>query len=143
MLASMNGERDLGTLLRTLRPILRDGAFVFCSFAGARYGDHAALDPIAAVSESEGLTLVIPASNAASAGLADQPTFRCITLQVHSSLEAVGLTAAVSTALARKAISANLVAGAFHDHVFVPADRAEDALDVLQALAAEAGTPRN
>ena len=135
----MTGERDLSTLLRSLRPVLRDGHFVFCSFPGARYGDHAELAPIAAVSEQEGLTLVVAASTAAAAGLASQPAFCCITLQVHSSLEAVGLTAAVSTALARRSIPANLVAGAFHDHVFVPADRAEDALETLQRLAVQAG----
>lgn len=130
----MTGERDLSTLLRSLQPVLRDGRFVFCSFPEARYGDHAELDPIAVVSEQEGLTLVVATSTAASAGLPTQPAFRCITLQVHSSLQAVGLTAAVSTALARRSIPANLVAGAFHDHVFVPADRAKEALNVLYGL---------
>ena len=61
-------------------------------------------------------------------------TFRCITLRVHSSLLAVGLTAAVSAALARHAVSANMVAGYFHDHVLVPSDRAEEALKHLENL---------
>ena len=66
------------------------------------------------------------------------PVFRRITLGVHSSLEAVGLTAAVAAALTAAGISANVVAAFHHDHVFVPADRAEDALACLRALQATA-----
>jgi hypothetical protein len=57
---------------------------------------------------------------------------------MHSSLEAVGLTAAVATALAARGIAANVIAGARHDHVFVPAARADDALAALRDLAAGA-----
>ena len=66
--------------------------------------------------------------------------FRCITLRVHSSLHAVGLTAAVSAELARHAVSANVVAGYFHDHVLVPSDRAEEALKHLENLSLAASS---
>lgn len=130
----MNGERDLETLLRSMSPKLSEGEFVFVSFRGSHYGEHAELAPIAAVDEREGLTLVVPRSNADDGNLSYAVTFRRITLNVHSSLEAVGLTAAFSTALSEHAISANVVAGRFHDHIFVPCAQADDALRVLQSL---------
>ena len=70
------------------------------------------------------------------------PQFRCawITLTVHSALQAVGLTAAFSAALGEVGISCNVVAGVFHDHLFVPVDRAHDAMDALRALQARART---
>jgi hypothetical protein len=73
-------------------------------------------------------------SEAARLGLPPAPVFRRIALGVQSSLEAVGLTAAVAGALARQGISANMVAAFHHDHVFVPADRAEEALACLLDL---------
>ena len=88
--------------------------------------------------EAEGLTLLIAPAEARALGLPDRPLFRRITLGVHSSLEAVGLTAAVSAALTEAGISANLVAAFHHDHVFVPADRAEAALACLRRLQATA-----
>jgi hypothetical protein len=130
----MRGEEDLQTLLATLSPSCQPGEFVFVTFADAVYGDHAILKPIAAVQESEGLTLVVPRQNADANGLVYESAFRCITLTVHSGLNAVGLTAAIAARLAVSSIPANVVAGFFHDHVFVPADAASDALAVLLAL---------
>ena len=71
-------------------------------------------------------------------GLEPSAVFRCIRLNVHSSLQAVGLTAAISTRLARHGISANLLAGAYHDHLLVPAGDAERALCLLEELSSEA-----
>lgn len=85
--------------------------------------------------EAEGLTLVIPKQRADQHGIAYEGTFRCITLSVHSSLEAVGLTAVIATKLTEHNISANVIAAYYHDHVFVQNGRAEDALSVLKALA--------
>ena len=87
----------------------------------------------------EGTTLVLAVDDAAAAGLTG--TFRCawITLDVDSALDAVGLTAAVATALADRGISCNMVAGLRHDHLFVPVDRAHDAVAVLEALARRPG----
>lgn len=131
----MPGERDLETLTATLKPRLRSGDWVFCSVPGAAYGDHAELAPVAAVAEPEGLTLVVERERAEAAGLAHEGVFGLITLEVHSSLEAVGLTAAVASRLAELGISANVVAGAYHDHLLVPRRRAEEAVEALAAMA--------
>lgn len=118
-------------MIAGLAPDLRPGAFVFVT------GAEEAMIPraIAMFREAEGLSLVLPAEEAPEAG----PRMRLITLQVNSALEGVGLTAAVSSALADEGIPANVVAAYMHDHVFVPEDMAETALGVLQALARSAG----
>lgn len=130
----MTGVSDLGILLASLAPRLTEGEFVFCSFADAVYGDHADLQPVAAVSEPEGLTLIVPKSIAEARSLASSAAYRMITLGVHSSLEAVGLTAAVATQLTAHGISANMVAAFHHDHIFVPREHAERAIAALDAL---------
>ena len=127
----MSGLTDLGALLARMDPRLAGAEVVFVTFPGAGYGDHAGLAPVAAVQEGEGLTLVVPRDRADAAGLSYDGAFRQITLGVHSGLDAVGLTAAVSARLAEAGISANVVAGFYHDHVFVPASRAGDALRAL------------
>ena len=127
----MSGETNLETLLASLSPALIEGEFVFCTFENAGYGDRPELEPFAAVTESEGLTMVVPRSKADACGLAYESVFRGITLTVHSSLEAVGLTAALSARLTEHGISANVIAGYFHDHVFVRSDHAEKALAAL------------
>jgi hypothetical protein len=91
---------------------------------------------VAWVREDEGLTLVLREQDANRAGLAYDRAMQWITLRVHSALDVVGLTAAVSTALAVAGVSANVVAGLHHDHIFVPAGQGEQALEVLRALSA-------
>lgn len=130
----MSGEKDLDTILDSLTPKLSTEEFVFCTFAEGRYGDHAILDPIVCVTEEEGLTLVLSRDQADLSDLPYGTVFRRLTLQVHSSLDAVGLTAAVATRLAEQGISANVVAGYYHDHIFVPAERAQEALGALSRL---------
>ena len=128
---------DLPTLLPTLAPMLHDGDWVFCwlpTDAARAHADAA----LASIREEGGVSLVLPRAHARAHGLPDAPAFRCLTLTVHSSLEAVGLTAAVAQALAARGIAANVIAGARHDHVFVPAARADDALAALRDLAAGA-----
>ena len=90
--------------------------------------------PIASFTEAEGLTLVLLKDSAEQSGLDWQEEYRCITLGVHSSLQAVGLTAAVAGALAENGISANVIAAYFHDHVFIPSELASKALGILLAL---------
>ena len=114
-----------------MSPVLMDGEFVFYSFENADYGDHANLNPIAAFQESEGLTLVILKSKADEFGLSYESVFKGITLQVHSSLDAVGLTAAFSNKLSEHGISANVISGYFHDHIFVQSDHADRAIAAL------------
>ena len=134
----MAGETNLQKMLATLSPELSAGEFVFCTFADAAYGDHDHLAPMASVRETEGLTLVVDRERAERDGLACSPPFRCITLKVHSSLDAVGLTAAFSRELTDHGISANVIAGYYHDHIFVQSARATDAMEVLEALAQRA-----
>jgi len=130
----MAGERDLDKLLASLSPRLMDDDFVFCTIKDAKYGDFAELSPLASFREEEGLTLLLTKEKADKAGFKYDSIFKCITLKVHSSLEAVGLTAAVSRQLADRGISANVIAGYWHDHVFVPAERADDAWSALKDL---------
>ena len=129
----MTGESNLNTLLQNMSPVLRDKEYVFCTVEGD-YQHYAELSPLASFQEDEGLTLVLSKEAALSANLPSSSIFRLITLEVHSSLEAVGLTAAISKALAAEGISANVMAAYYHDHIFVPGDRAQDAMDALNQL---------
>ena len=130
----MTGKRDLAQLLHAMSPALIAGEFVFCCFAGSRYGDHSDLEPIAAFAENEGLTLVIPRSKADENGISYESVFRCITLKVHSSLDAVGLTAAFASKLTEHEISANVIAGYYHDHIFVQQELAGKAIAAIEEL---------
>lgn len=130
----MAGLMDLDQLLAQMEPVLGEDEYIFASFPAARYGDLASLAPVAAIQESEGLTLVIERSIAEAAQIPFDAVFRRISLKVHSSLEAVGLTASIAGILAEKGICANLVAGYFHDHVFVPSGQADAAIRQLKNL---------
>jgi hypothetical protein len=127
----LTGEINLETMLGSMSPTLLEGDFVFCTVKGAIYGDYAHTRPIASFSEKEGLTLVISKQSADRFDLSYQGVFKCITLGIHSSLEAVGLTAAVSGDLAAEGVAANMIAGYFHDHVFVPHELADRAIGIL------------
>ena len=131
----MTGESDLDKLLASMSPRIIDGEYVFCTFQNADYGEHPELQPIAAVSETEGLTLIIPRSRADEQNLTYEEVFRGITLTSHSSLNAVGLTAAFSVKLAENGISANVIAGYYHDHIFVQSEYAEKAVEALNEFA--------
>ena len=130
----MSGESDLRELLRNISPRLLAQDFVFCSFPDSAYGDHAELQPIAGFAEREGLTLVIPRVKADEHSIPYEAVFNCITLDVHSDLEAVGLTAAFATKLTEQGISANVIAGYYHDHIFVQQELAQKALAAISAL---------
>ena len=128
----MTGETNLASLLSSLSPELMAGEFVFCTVKNISYAEAAGLSPLASFHEREGLTLVLPRGRADGAGIDYAGVFSCITLRVHSSLDAVGLTAAVSGKLADRGISANVVAAYYHDHIFVPCESAAGALAALQ-----------
>lgn len=129
-----SGGGNLGELLKHMSPELQSGEYVFLSFNQGGYGDYAELKPVASFLEKEGLTLVVNKETAEQYNHSYSSIFRCITLQVHSSLEAVGLTAAFATQLTKYGISANVIAGFYHDHIFVGVDDAGKALDALQEL---------
>lgn len=130
----MSGISDLATLLAHLEPNLSPTEVVFCSFPGARLADKLFLNPIAVFAEPEGLSLIIDRTTAEAHAIPFTITLRRITLTVHSSLQAIGLTAAVADRLAHHGISANVVAAYHHDHVLVPTADAERALEILRDL---------
>ena len=129
----MAGETNLRQLLTSMSPELLPDEYVFCTVLG-EYGDFHECSPLASFREAEGLTLVLTKEAAIAANLAFESVFKAITLTIHSSLDAVGLTAAVSTKLAEKGISANVIAAYYHDHIFVQAEKAESALEALRSL---------
>lgn len=129
----MSGIKDLDQLLASMKPELTQDKFVFCTVSG-ELSEYIELKPVATFLESEGLTLVLTKDQADKAGLKYEGIFRKITLMVHSSLDAVGLTAAVSTVLITTGISANVIAAYYHDYIFVSAEKAEQALLALKEL---------
>ena len=132
----MPGETDLQKLLASMSPELSPGVFVFATLP-PETPMPAGTDPIMFFREREGDTLILPEEEARAAGLPSAFPSRMITLNVHSSLDAVGFLAAITTRLATAGMGVNPVSGYFHDHLFVPADHAEEAMTVLRALAGD------
>ena len=128
----MTGERDLQTLLASIEPVLRPGSFVFAVVADESM--LAGVAPEATVREEEGLTVVLPRERADALGLPYDYVAAWITLRVHSALDAVGLTSAVSRALADAGLSCNVIAGYHDDHLLVPAERGHEAVRLLRDL---------
>ncbi len=128
----MTGETDLQTLLKEMKPKLNNGEFVYCTIDSRSRA--AELNPLCLFQEEEGVTVILPREDADKAGLSYPTICAWITLTVHSALEAVGLTAAVSHALTDANISCNVVAAFYHDHIFVPVKDAEQAMQVLLKL---------
>jgi uncharacterized protein len=125
-------QRDLETLIASMQPELQPGVFVFASLP-----QHAAVggaDVIATFREREGMTVVMEESAAIRAGVTVLFRAAWITLTVHSDLHAVGLTAAFARALGDAGISCNVMAAAYHDHIFVPYDDAARAMQALSNL---------
>ena len=125
---------NLQTLLTKLSPSLDPTEMVFCCLGGFPNLSELPTPPFAFIKEEEGWTVILEKNMADTLGWIYTGIFCRITLEVHSSLQAVGLTAVVATELTKHNISANVVAATFHDHVFVPADRATDALRCLQSI---------
>ncbi|CAN7661825.1 ACT domain-containing protein [Rhizobium sp. LjRoot30] len=132
----MAAVTDLATLLATMDPVLQEGEFAFCTLSEEAFAACQPLRPLGLFREVEGVTVILPVEVARERGLAIGTPMRWITLNVHSALEAVGLTAAFSAALTQEGISANVVAGYYHDHIFIPAADAERAVMALKALSA-------
>lgn len=121
--------KDRLEMIRGMTPRLVEGRFVFVTLkAGQSLPDNFR----ATMLEDEGVSVIVPA------GATDEHVMRQITLDVHSALDGVGLTAAVSAALADHGIPANVVAGHHHDHIFVPEEQADLAVDVLRTASKQA-----
>lgn len=132
----MRGEDRLITLLRSLRASPADGVFVFASVESCE--TPPGIVPLMVFREAEGMTLVLSRQDAIDARLPHEFPCRMITLDVQSSLDAVGFIARVATVLSKEGIAVNPVSGFYHDHLFVPEDRMADALGVLERLSLEA-----
>lgn len=128
----MTGETDLRTLLADMRPDLRSGEYVFVTVGHDSI--PSGVRSVVSVAEDEGMTLVLGKEDADRLGLPYDYVARWITLRVHSSLDAVGLTAAVARELAHAGLSCNVVAGFYHDHIFVHRDSALQAVTVLETM---------
>jgi hypothetical protein len=130
----MTGQTDLRAILATMEPSLSETEFAFGTAA-----DPAAAGTIEGViatfAEEEGLSVIAPAQALAGKEIAHSPGWAKISLTIHSSLAAVGLTAALASALADQGISANVVAAYYHDHLFVPWEERHRAMDILASLA--------
>ncbi|MCD2188277.1 ACT domain-containing protein [Actinomycetospora soli] len=134
----MTGSTDLARMLASLDAVVRDGEFVYATVAA---GHPATARAHAVVVEEEGVTLVLPRPDADALGVPYGFVAAWLTLTVHSSLEAVGLTAAFSRVLADAGISCNVLAGVHHDHLLVPAHERDRALAALRSLRGPAGRP--
>jgi uncharacterized protein len=125
---------DFHALIGGMSPRLHDGCWVYATGAPTdpRYADAV----FAAVREDEGWTIILPEDKAQACGLPIHFRAARITLQVHSALDAAGLTAEVARTLADMSIACNVVAGTYHDHLFVPVELGDFAVEQLRSLAA-------
>ena len=130
----MKAETDLSVLLKNLNPMASSENYVFTTLPADKLSSTLVSVAKGMFQEREGTTLILPVTAAKQANLQFEGYYRCITCEVHSSLDAVGMTAAMSTALSKAGISANVVAAYYHDHIFVPAEKVDVALDVLTSL---------
>lgn len=130
----MIAETDLSVLLKNLNPVASSENYVFTTLPADKLSSTLVSVAKGMFQEREGTTLILPVAAAKQANLQYEGYYRCITCEVHSSLDAVGMTAAMSTALGNAGISANVVAAYYHDHIFVPAEKVDVALDVLTSL---------
>lgn len=125
-------------MIANMTPVLQSGTYVFCSVIHNADAQDAVSVAKASFIEDEGLSLILPKADADRLGLVYEETMKQITLMVYSSVQGVGLTAAVARALAKMEIPANVVAATQHDHIFVPAKRADEAMDTLRVLQSKA-----
>ncbi len=129
----MSGEKDLETLLRSMRPKLSESHFVFCNTSPNRLS-ALKMKPLFVFREEEGVTIIIEKWQADSESLDYDDVWSWIALTVHSSLSAVGFLAAITAKLSENAISVNVASAYFHDHLFVPQEKASLAMQVLVDL---------
>lgn len=127
------GETNLDLLLRTMQPVLHPDEYVFCTLPPGQPVPPQ-LAPVATFGEAEGQTLIVARAAADHAGLPWIYPCRWLTLNVHSSLEAVGFLARITGHLAAHGISVNPVSAYYHDHLFVPAERTGEVLRLLDQL---------
>lgn len=129
----MSGETNLNELLKTLTAQLVEEVYVFATLPDTSVPENVAARMV--FREAEGTTLILHKTEAEAFGLAYEFPCRMITLNVHSSLEAVGFIARIAKELTRHDMGVNPVSGFFHDHLFVPDGREHDAMRILEQIA--------
>lgn len=129
----MTGETNLEELVRSLSAVLVEGLYVFVTVPPDQKIET--IEPRMTFREAEGITYILLKSEAEMLGLSYEFPCRMITLNIHSSLEAVGFIARIATELAKHDMGVNPVSGYFHDHLFVPDGREEDAMNILTEMA--------
>jgi len=117
-----------------MKPILNFGEYVFCTASNIEKIDN--INILGTFREKEGTTLIITKEYSDLMELTFTSIMSWISLEIHSSLEAVGLTAAFSKLLAENNIACNVVAGYYHDHIFVLKKDAEKAIHLLRSYKA-------
>jgi hypothetical protein len=125
-----SAEHDLSMLLANIQPVMREETYVFCTVTADR-DIPKGVTPVSIFREQEGIALIVTLDDAEAAALRYQFPSRMITLNAFSALDAVGFLAAVTARLAGAGISVNPVSAYYHDHLFVPVDRADDAMRLL------------
>lgn len=129
----MSGEKSLEILLHSMRPKLSESQFVFCNVLPDKLSTLK-VEPLFVFREEEGVTIIIEKWQADSESLDYDDVWSWIALTVHSSLSAVGFLAAITAKLSENAISVNVASAYFHDHLFVPQEKASLAMQVLVDL---------
>ncbi|MEG2101331.1 ACT domain-containing protein [Flavobacterium sp. FlaQc-28] len=128
----MSGEKDLQKLLKNMKPEHNSGDYVFCKIEKV---ENINLNEIEMLfKEKEAFTLILKKENAEKLNLEYSVVMSWITLSVHSSLEAIGLTAAFSNALSEHEISCNVVAAYYHDHIFIDKKDTVKAMEILSSF---------
>jgi len=125
----MKGITNLDVLLQSMEPELRPGEFVFCTFL-----EQQSLDATLSFQEKEGWTYIVKREKADELKISYSAVWAMITLNVHSSLEAVGFLAALTPDLAAAGISVNVVSAFYHDHLFVPVEKKDLTLSILRKI---------
>ncbi|KAL4731541.1 hypothetical protein ACLX1H_000512 [Fusarium chlamydosporum] len=142
LMANDPGELSLNKLLSTLTTTLHPTIYVFATFT-----DTSKLPPLSEsqmlFKESEGVTAIVSKDYAESHNIEYFFPCKMISLNVTSSLEAVGFMAIIATRLASKGIGCNPVSGFYHDHIFVPLGREDESSQILAQLAKEKNVVAN
>ena len=127
-----SGEMNLDKLVASMQPQMHEPVYVFATVPEGFNWQPA--NPVMIFQESEGLTLILNQEVSDSQGIDYEFPCRKITLNIHSSLDAVGFLARITARLAELGMGVNPVSGFYHDHLFVPVDRADEALQALMAM---------
>ncbi len=129
----MEPIKDLKILLKSMNPAIMAGQFVFCSVSDDLIRKMK-VSPLLIFREHEGITIIVEKNVADEYYLSYENVWAMITLTVHSDLNAVGFLSAITSKLAEHKISVNAVSAFYHDHIFVPSERKDECLQLLNQI---------